>query len=206
MATAQSSNQFRHGKSPETESNGGVSELGKNFLKDAADSLGKFGGSFMEQLFGTENQQSPEQQLAEQLEKQNEKPFRPLSRERVTLFSLREQQESREIQQIKQLLKQIKEEIQAIKKADAAMAEEIKAAEKLTLEVNPEAGTYHIHFLEVILKLLHTSRQKIGESSAWLNAMTSKKGKRGSAFSSRSKNLGTQYSMSEELKMGRPGQ
>ncbi len=202
MATARTHTPFRRSNSSEIESNSGSpSDMGKSFFKDAANQLGKFGGDFMDQLFGMNNEKSGNPEMP-----QNEpkiEGFRPISKERITVFSLREQRESREIQQIKELLKQIKEEIKAIKAADTSLAEEIKAAEKLTIEVDPKGGVYHIRFLEVILKLLHTARKKIGESSAWLDVMHSKKKKRGSAFAALSKKQGTQYSMSQELSNAR---
>lgn len=205
MATAKSHTPIGRSRSPETEEGSGLSGIGKNFLKDASETLGKFGGDFMEQLFGIDSQTpSPEAPWQpEATPSKNEIQFRPLSRERVTVFSLREQRESREIQQIKELLKQIKEELKAIKSAESSMAAEIKAAEKLTIEVDPKGGVYHIRFLEVILKLLNTARQKLGESNAWLGVMQSKKKKRGSAFAANSKKLGTQYSMSQELSNAR---
>ncbi len=205
MSTARSHTPFRRSNSSEIEPvSANPTDLGKSFFKDAADQIGKFGGDFMGQLFGMNNekQYNPE---APQNEPKIE-GFRAIGKERITVFSLREQRESKEIQQIKELLKQIKEEIKAIKAADNSLAEEIKAAEKLTIEVDPEGGVYHIRFLEVILKLLHTARKKIGESSAWLDVMHSKKKKRGSAFASLSKKQGTQYSMSQELSNARSTQ
>lgn len=128
---------------------------------------------------------------------------RPRRNERITLFSFREKKEREEISQIKELLKQIKEEIKAIKKADTALMNEIADVEKLTMETDPKAGIYHIRFLEVVLKLLHSMRQKIGESRTWLSVLSSKKGKRGSLFAKRSKSQGTEYSMSQELSNAR---
>lgn len=200
MAGWKSHTPLRRPNSPETseETGSGIGGIGKSFVQEAANSLSKFGGDFFDQIFGTDGGNSGERLQNQEQNQPQEVPFRPISRERITVFSLREQREQKEIQQIKELLKQIKEEIQAIKKADAALAEELKDAEKLTMEVDPKAGVYHIRFLEMVLKLLHNARAKIGESSAWLNAMRGKP-KRGSAFAARSKKAGTQYSQSQEL-------
>ena len=207
MATARNSTPFPNGNSPEVESNSSSpADLGKTFFKDAADQIGKFGGDFMGQLFGM-NENSEKPFNPESLQNQPKiEGFKPISKERISVYSLREERESREIQQIKELLKQIKEEIKAIKSADSILSAEIKAAEKLTIEVDPKGGVYHIRFLEVVLRLLHTARKKIGESSAWLDVMSSKKKKRGSAFAVLSKKQGTQYSMSQELSNARSTQ
>ena len=44
---------------------------------------------------------------------------------------------------------------------------------------------------------------KTGESRTWMQALMSKKAKRGSAFAARSKKQGTAYSMSQELSNSR---
>lgn len=201
MSTIKGHTPFRGVRSPETseDNSNSLRSLGQSFVRETGNAVQKFGSDFFDQIFGSnpsqEQQRNPEQWQPQQHQEQS---FRPISRERITLFSLREQRESREIQQIKELLKQIKEEVKAIKKADAALKEQLKDAEKLTLEVDPKAGVYHIRFLEVVLKLLHNARMKISESGAWLSVMHSKKKKRGSAFMALSKKHGTQYSMSQE--------
>ncbi|MCX7996848.1 MAG: DUF5660 domain-containing protein [Patescibacteria group bacterium] len=200
MATNRSHTPLRRQNSPEIEENpqtlGGIAS---SFVNEAASSVAKFGGDFFDQLFGREPK-SPEREWVDEQEKQQ--TFQPIRRERVTLFSLREQRERQEIQQIKELLKQIKEEIKQIKKADQSLQQELVGAEKLVAETDPKAGIYHLRFLEIVLKLLQSVRSKIGESSAWLHAMKGKP-KRGSAFAVRSKKQGTQYSMSQELSSAR---
>lgn len=199
MSAAKGHTPFRGGRSPETleDNPNSLRNLGNSFMQEAGNAVTKFGGDFFDQFFGSNAENKHEQLPQQSLEHQQ--TFRPVTNERITIFSLREQRESREIQQIKELLKQIKQEIKAIKHADAALKEQLKDAEKLTLEVDPKAGTYHVNFLEVVLKLLHTARQRIGESSAWLSAMQTKRSKRGGAFAARSKKHGTQYSQSQEL-------
>lgn len=198
MSIAKGHTPFRGSRSPETleDNPNSLRNLGQSFVEEAGNAVSKFGSDFFDQFFGTTPENNKEQP---QNQPQIEQNFRPIGNERITVFSLREQRESREIQQIKELLKQIKKEIQAIKQADAALKEQLKDAEKLTIEVDPKSGTYHINFLEVVLKLLHTARMKISESGAWLNAMQSKRKKRGSAFAVNSKKHGTQYSQSQEL-------
>ncbi len=129
---------------------------------------------------------------------QENKPQIPFRRpEYRTLFDAGKDQEMRAI---KELTDQIKHEIIALKKANAALVQEVKDIENLTINDLPEKpGIYHIRFLEVVLSLLRTLKAKISESHTWLEAMQSKKKKRGSLFASLSKKKGTQYSLSQEL-------
>lgn len=102
--------------------------------------------------------------------------------------------------QIKELSEQIKKEIELIKKADASLLNEIRDVEAISINALPEKpGIYHIRFLEIVLSILRTLRAKIGESKTWLQALVSKKKKRGSLFMALSKKKGTQYSLSQEL-------
>lgn len=106
--------------------------------------------------------------------------------------------------QIKELTEQIKKEIELIKRADSSLLAEVNDIQKLTIETMPEKpGIYHIRFLEIILSILRTVRAKIGESKTWLQALISKKKKRGSLFVARTKKQGTQYSLSQELQTAR---
>ena len=198
MSTMKGYSPNRGSSSPETleDNPNSLRNLGQSFAQEAGNAVSKFGSDFFDQFFGNNTENNQEKPHNNPQIEQN---YRPISNERITVFSLREQRESREIQQIKELLKQIKMEIKAIKQADAALKEQLKEAENLTLEVDPKAGTYHINFLEVVLKLLHTARMKISESGAWMAAMQSKRKKRGSAFMANSKKHGTQYSQSQEL-------
>lgn len=106
--------------------------------------------------------------------------------------------------QIKELTEQIRREIEALKKADASLIREVKDIEKLTINELPEKpGVYHVRFLEIVLNILRVLRAKVGESKTWLQALMSRKKKRGSLFVVRSKKQGTQYSLSQELQSAR---
>jgi len=106
--------------------------------------------------------------------------------------------------QIKELTEQIKKEIEMIKKSGSSFLSEVQDIEKLTIDSLPEKpGIYHIRFLEIVLRVLKTLREKISESRTWLSAMTSKRKKRGSLFASLSKKKGTQYSLSQEISNAR---
>lgn len=105
---------------------------------------------------------------------------------------------------IKQLIEEIRAEAEALKKATSTITAEIREIEKVALENLPEkVGVYHVRFLEVVLKLVKSLRAKASESKVWLEALLTRRGKRGSLFLALSKKKGTQYSLSEELKMTR---
>ncbi|NTU46818.1 hypothetical protein HGA88_04280 [Candidatus Roizmanbacteria bacterium] len=120
---------------------------------------------------------------------------------KIDIFSFRETSEK---QQIEQYLQQIRELTTTIKKSGNAPMDQMRDIEKMTLENwTDKPGVYHIRFLEIIISLLKLINKKISNSNTWLDAMVSKKQKRGSAFLSRSKKMGTSYFLSEELKLTR---
>lgn len=129
----------------------------------------------------------------------------PKSRQEFSIFNYQNYYEKEIVRkEIKQLSEQITKEIEMIKKADKNLLQEVRDIQKLNLESLPEKpGIYHIRFFEIILSILRTLRAKIGESKTWLQAMISKKKKRGSLFVVRSKKQGTQYSLSQELQSAR---
>ncbi len=135
---------------------------------------------------------------------QERKPVRQQRRE-FSLFNYQQYYEREVVRkEIRQLTEQIKKEFEFIKKADASLIQEVKDVQKLTLESLPEKpGIYHIRFFEIVLSILRSLRAKIGESRTWLQAMISKKKKRGSLFMVRSKKKGTLYSLSQELQSAR---
>lgn len=183
---------------------GTISSFGKDTTNKIVDGFTDVGKGVFEQLLG-QYEQAQEQDAA--LERQNEQQQeqQPINRlEGGTLFSFQQIEEDRQLNEIKQLIEQIKQEVKMIKKADQALMSEVKDIEKLTIDTLPEKpGIYHIRFLEVVLKVLELLRTKISESGTWMEALMSKKAKRGSAFASNAKKKGTQYSMSQELSNAR---
>jgi len=135
---------------------------------------------------------------------QKEEVSKPLRKE-FSLFSYQEYYEKELVKkQIKELVEQIRKEIELIKKADKALLNQVSDIENITVEQLPEKpGIYHVRFLEIVLRILQSLRQKIGESKTWLSAMISRKKKRGSLFLALSKKKGTLYSMSQELQTAR---
>ena len=126
-------------------------------------------------------------------------------RKEFSLFSYNQYYENELVKkQIKELIEQVRKEIQMLKKAENSLLTDIKDAEKLTVDQLPEKqGVYHIRFMEVILTILRSLRAKVGESRTWLQAMVTKRKKRGSLFLSLSKKKGTQFSLSQELQSSR---
>ena len=137
--------------------------------------------------------------------KEQKKPEQPQMRlEGGTLFSYQKIEEDRQIAEIKELIKRIKQEVEMIKKADRALSSEVKDIEKITFESLPErSGIYHVRVLEVFLRVLQNIRLKIGESKTWMEALMTKKAKRGSLFASRAQKKGTRYSLSQEISTAR---
>lgn len=126
-------------------------------------------------------------------------------RQEFTVFSQKEHYESSvRPQEITQLMNEVRREVADIKAHNQSMISEVEEVERNTLQSVPDKpGLYHIHFLELILQFLRGLKRKVGEANTWLEAMQSKRAKRGSAFSARSKKRGTQYSMSQELQTAR---
>jgi len=129
-------------------------------------------------------------------------------RKEFSLFSYQEYYERELVKkQIKELVEQIRKEIELIKKADKALLNQVSEIKNISVEqLSEKPGIYHVRFLEIVLRILKSLRQKIGESKTWLTAMISRKKKRGSLFMALSKKKGTQYSLSQELQLTRSNQ
>lgn len=177
----------------------------ESMVKNTSNEFKKMGSGVFDQFFGSydtdyndavENPMGAWGKEAKQPSKQKQE---------FKLFNYTEYYEKELVKrQINELTEQIKKEIELIKKADESLLNEIRDVESLSLNALPDKpGIYHIRFLEIVLSILRTLRSKIGESRTWLQALVSKKKKRGSLFVTRSKKQGTQYSMSQELSNAR---
>ncbi|MFA6081744.1 MAG: DUF5660 family protein [Patescibacteria group bacterium] len=179
-------------------------DLGTSTAKNTADAFGKIGGGMLDQFFGgTDNDENKD--FGDELNFKKELDKAKGKKQEVKVFNYQEYYENTLIKkQIQELTEAIKKEIEMIKRADASLINDVKDVENLTINGLPEKpGIYHIRFLELVLNILRTLRAKVGESKTWLQALMSKKKKRGSAFAVRSKKQGTQYSMSQELSNSR---
>ena len=173
-----------------------IKDLGSSKVK-------KTGAGIFDQFFGGSNYDYD--QFSGEFGSNQERQQSVKPRQEFKVFNYQEYYERDLIKkQIKELTEQIRKEIELIKKADAFLLEEVRDVQKLTLESFPDKpGIYHIRFLEIVLSILRTLRAKIGESKTWMQALISKKKKRGSLFLVRSKKQGTQYSLSQELQTAR---
>lgn len=184
-----------------------IADLGSSSLRQTAQELGGIAGGVFDQFMG-ENDYDDDEYEYDLPHKEQQKTEPSKKKEAKPVFRFHEHHENftvkQEIAEIQQLIEQVKQEIKMIKQQNQAMLAEVSDVEKLTLSSSKEGSKpYDASFLEVILSLLRTIRLKIGESNTWLQAMVSKRKKRGSAFAARSKSMGTQYSLSQELQVTR---
>jgi len=128
-----------------------------------------------------------------------------VKKQQFKVFNYQEYSETTLIKkQITELTAQIKKEIEALKKQGSEFNKELNEVEKIALQDLPEKpGIYHVRFLEVILNFIRHLRARVGESKTWMDAMITRKKKRGSLFAVRSRKMGTQYSLSQELQSAR---
>ncbi|MFQ5452537.1 MAG: DUF5660 family protein, partial [Candidatus Paceibacterota bacterium] len=151
-----------------------------------------------EQVVAQEYEQSIRQNQQEQ------STYTQYGREFTVFSDTSDFEDRRKLKEIETLQAQINQVVKEIKSKGEAVSAEVENVEKQALQSLPERpGKYHVNYLEFVLLFLQGIRTKVGEAKTWLQAMQSKKKKRGSAFVRRSKKLGTQYSMSQELQSAR---
>lgn len=175
-------------------------EMSSSMGKSTVDALQTMGSGMIDQLLGVTH--SEEDKPKQEVQKTEDK--KKLQKE-ANLFNYQSHHENVIVRdQIQSLLEQIKQEVNYIKKADASLMNDVRDIEKFTLDtLSEKPGIYHVKFLEIVLRILQSVRMKVGESRTWMQALMSKKKKRGSAFAARSKKQGTAYSMSQELSNSR---
>ena len=111
-------------------------------------------------------------------------------------------EDRKKIQEIHDMLRK---EIEKYEKAQTTMNENLEKIKKILLleEQQAKTGIYHITHAEVLVMMFRSFVANVSESNTWLEAMISRKKKRGSLFAVQSKSKGTQYSMSQELAIAR---
>ena len=179
-----------------------LGDFSQSIGTNAVDSLRTMGSSMLEQLMGVTHTESEKtEDISQKIEEKTKKNLK----KEANLFNYQSHHENVIVRdQIKNLLEQIKQEVQYIKKADASLLNDVRDIEKFTMDtLSEKPGIYHVKFLEIVLRILQSVRMKVGESRTWMQALMSKKQKRGSAFAARSKKQGTAYSMSQELSNSR---
>jgi len=117
--------------------------------------------------------------------------------------SIIERASHKEQQEIEQAKATIKHEIKKLESMNMQMNEKLSVLQKVALESGSQKGVYYVRFMELMVELLRTLAAQVGESNTWLDAMITKKKKRGSLFAAQSKSHGTQYSMSQEHSIAR---
>lgn len=183
-----------------------LKNLGSSVAQNTADSFKDMGTGMIDQLFGGFSPDSnKDYDSLEAQNKQTQNENKPTLQREKNLFNYQAHHESTVVtEQIKRLVEQIKQEIEYIKRADKALLNEVSDIQKISMEsISQKPGVYHIRFLEIVLRTLRLLRAKIGESKTWMQALMSKKKKRGSLFAARSKKSGTQYSLSQEISSSR---
>lgn len=170
----------------------------KNPLETLRDLDGRNFDQFFDNFDNEDNQEFGSfDKIAEKKAKKNQKKFK--------IFDYQQYSETTLIKkQISELTELIKKEISLLKKDNSALLNEVGDIESVTINALPEKpGIYHVRFLEIVLSMIRHIRAKVGESKTWMEAMITKKKKRGSLFAARSKTKGTQYSLSQELQSAR---
>lgn len=184
-----------------------IKDFGSSTVRNIGSSVKDIGVGVMDQFFGGYTDKADNENMAgnENMSLSESQKTVTRGKREANIFNFSEHHEAVTVKnEIRRLVEQIKREIDYIRKADKSLLQEVKDIEKITLESVPEKqGIYHIRFLEIVLRTLQLLRQKIGESKTWMQALISKKKKRGSLFAARSKKSGTQYSLSQELSTAR---
>ena len=182
-------------------------DFGTSTATNFGNSMKDLGTGMLDQFFGgyADNDEDSLETQRNIINQQKEQKQSAKSKKEANIFNYNEYHESVLVRrEIQQLVEQIRKEIQYLKKADKSLLDEVKDIEKIALESLPEKpGVYHVRFLEIVLRTLQMLRAKIGESKTWMQALMSKRKKRGSLFAVRSKKAGTQYSLSQELSTAR---
>jgi hypothetical protein len=176
-----------------------LTDLGSSVVKGTADTFGQIGSGIFDQFLGGYDDDYTAPEYGQGRHEQSEQ--KPKKKE-GNLFSYNAYHEKEVVsREIRKLTEEIK---QAVKMLKSEASDLVKDAEKLSIEpISEKPGIYHTRLLEVILSFLKTLRAKVGESKTWMQALISKKKKRGSLFAALSKKKGTQYSMSQELQNSR---
>lgn len=188
-----------------------LGSIGSQTASNTVDSFKQIGGGVFDQLLGNDYGYDDMYDMGEhgydrsghgKEDDHNKKS----KKEHAPLFRFAEHHETNIVaSEIKKYTEIIKQELAMLQRANTSLMNEVKAAHDVALNdaTEQQVGVYHVRFLELVLELIRTARTKIAESGSWMQALMSKKKKRGSLFASRTKKMGTQYSLSQELQVTR---
>ena len=168
--------------------------VGSDILQDTRDSAKSMFGDLNSQLFGGPDNSYSQERTQTGFTQEKKEPKR-IRRTEIIFNYLEKQEQSRLNSEISHLMKEVKKEIDMLKLQDKALIEDVS---KLTMgELPKNAGIYHLRFLEFIVKLLRSLRQKISEGRLWLQTTFDKKKQK--KFRHMAKSKGTKFSLSKEL-------
>lgn len=178
-----------------------LTDMGSSVVKNTVNGIGDISTNMFDQLMGFGTYRN-EQGVGQEKNPHHSEKKPAKHKEKKTIWTFQQEQEQRTI---RELVDQIRQQVKLLDKEDKAFMREVKDIEKLTIDEMPEGsiGIYHVRFLELVVSLLRQIRLKVQESRTWLHAYATKKAKRGAAYSARKNKMGSQYAMSEELKITR---
>ena len=143
------------------------------------------------------------EEYRKQQESKNSQFFEMKRQEEEAAAKKREQEEQRQLDEV---YKELEQEIKKYEAQQQKMDENIEKLKKLIIAERTnkyKKGKYAFTVAEIGRMIMKTALVNISESNNWLEAVTTKRKKRGSLFAARSKKQGTQYSMSQELSVTR---
>ncbi len=176
----------------------GLQSVLKDSAHGTADAIADISRGMFEQLLNSSFERG------ESTQEQAKQEQTPTLRPEATLFSFRERQEEKEIDELKQLIKMIEKEVKEIKRKSNQVLQDVHDIENNVMNTHEEQPTMYIfRVLNAFLDVLRSINLNLPSSSTWMEAMQTKKSKRGSLFASRAKKQGTSYSQSQELSNAR---
>lgn len=172
-----------------------IRDLASGVVSDATSLPSDLAENAFQQIFGAPTPQSGDLTANQDLE------FGKIS-EREKILSFQKQRETieknvfsyKESVQIKQEIDQLLKELKLLASSTQRLTKEVTQVAMEEMPVNP--GTYHINFLEWLIRMIKSLREKVEDSSAWLKVFSSRKGQK--QYWQMFKKHGTSFSLSGE--------
>lgn len=143
------------------------------------------------------------EQYRKQQERRNSQFFEMKRQEEEAAKKKREEEDQRQLDEV---YKELEKEIKRYEAQQQKMDENIEKLKKLIIAERTnkyKKGKYVFTVADIGRMIMKTALISITDSNNWLEAVMTKRKKRGSLFAVRSKKQGTQYSMSQELSLTR---
>lgn len=143
------------------------------------------------------------EEFRQQEESKNRHFFDMKKQEEEIATKKREQEEQRQLDEV---YKELEQEIKRYEMQQQKMDENIEKLKKLIIAERTtkyKKGKYAFTVAEIGRMIMKTALINLSDSNNWLEAVITKRKKRGSLFAARSKKQGTQYSMSQEISISR---